>query len=173
MHHHELGNKTCCNTHGVGNTWQWRGGTPYERGRWLDSWPREIPPGSRLYSSKTSKIRGRHKNRQALDRDNYSGLHEVNVEGVKEIVRTLQNIPSVAQEPELNSRKLERQLNQFMVQSLRNQHSIKELLETTRQRLDQIDITLRSLNFRFLLLAARSKAQFDKAEPVGAVLQND
>lgn len=53
-----------------------------------------------------------------------------------------------------SSQKLERQFARFSTKSLRNQESIKDQLESARARLDQIDLTLRSLDFRFLLFVA-------------------
>lgn len=50
--------------------------------------------------------------------------------------------------------RLARQFNQFAAQCLRNQNFIKEQLESLRQRFDQVDPTLRSLDFRFLILSA-------------------
>lgn len=51
-----------------------------------------------------------------------------------------------------------KQSNRFDVRSLRNQDHLKDLLETIRLRLDQIDVSIRSIDFRVLLLAT-SKSQ--------------
>lgn len=132
----------------------------YEQGRWPQSQPSDAPP----WGYKTQFGSRKQRRRRAIPEKSNSLYHDnlykpviVKKSGHFEgLQRSFQN----QEEPKL--KRLERHFHQFAAQSWRNPHQVKELLELVRQRLDQIDLTLRSSDFRFLLLSAKSLATSSK-----------
>lgn len=104
--------------------------------------PHEILPGGRRRRNKPAGSQGNRGDKVRSDPQVHSSRPNLNC------VANLNTNLISSDVINIKQWKLERQFNQFSALCLRNQHSIKELVEITRCRLNESDITLRSIDSR-------------------------